>query len=69
MVDAKTVTTDRLSSDVREHGNPEVPGNPDDLKNCDLTAIEEKLLGVMYASDDWVGRRGVKTSRLATPSD
>ena len=50
--DDKGGTTDRLSSDVREHGNPAVPGHPGDLKNCDLTATEAKLLGVMYASDD-----------------
>ena len=45
----------RTASDVREHGNPAAPGHPDDLKNCDLAAMEEKLLGVMYATDDWIG--------------
>ena len=44
----------RTAIDVREHGSPEAPGHPDDLKNCDLAAMEEKLLGVMYATDDWI---------------
>ena len=44
----------RTASDVREQGNPAAPGHPGDLKNCDLTAMVEKLLGVMYATDDWI---------------
>ena len=42
------------ASHVREDGNPATPGRPDDLKVCDLTAMEGELLGVMYATDDWV---------------
>ena len=44
----------RTASDVREHGNPAAPGHPGDMKNCDLAAMEEMLLGVMYATDDWI---------------
>ena len=47
--------TTSLSNQVREHGNPATPGRPDDLEVCDLTAMEEKLLGAIYATDDWVG--------------
>ena len=47
-------TTHAVASYVREHGNPAIPGHPDDLKDCDLTAMGEKLLGVLYATDDWV---------------
>ena len=46
--------TSELACHIREHGNPAIPGHPDDLGNCDLTATEEKLLGVMYATDDWI---------------
>ena len=45
---------ERPASDVRISGNPAAPGHPDDLKNCDLTALEDKLLGVIYATDDWI---------------
>ena len=40
---------------MRENGNPAAPGHPEDLENFDLTATEEKLLGVIYATDDWIG--------------
>ena len=46
---------ERPASDVRANGNPAAPGHHGDLKNCDLTAREDKLLGVIYATDDWVG--------------
>ena len=38
---------------IREHGNPAIPGHPDDLKNCDITATDGKLLGSMSANGDW----------------
>ena len=47
-------TPPAVASYVREHGNPATPGRPDDLKDCDLTTMEEKLLGVLYATDDWI---------------
>ena len=45
---------ERRSEDVRGHGNPAAPHRPGDLKQCDLTALEDKLIGVLYATDDWV---------------
>ena len=42
------------SEQIREYGNPATPGRPEDLKYCDLTAMGEKLLGVMYATDEWI---------------
>ena len=39
---------------VREFGNPAVPGHPGDLKSCDLAAMEDKLMGVFYAADEWI---------------
>ena len=48
------IPLERPASDVRLNGNPAAPGRPDDLKNCDLTAMEDKLLGVLYATDDWI---------------
>ena len=44
----------RPASDVRLNGNPAAPGHPGDLKNCDLAAMGDKLLGVLYAADDWI---------------
>ena len=48
-------TTERSAAEVREYGNPATPGRPDDLGNCDLADMEDKLLGVIYATDDWIG--------------
>ena len=45
---------ERPASDVRLNGNPAAPGHPGDLKNCDLAAMGDKLLGVIYATDDWI---------------
>ena len=56
----------RTASDVREQGNPAAPGHPDDLENCDLTAMEEKLLGVMYATDDWIDPAWEENAPLET---
>ena len=46
--------TDELK---RRLGNHAEPGHPDDQKNCDLAAMEERLLQVVYAEDDWLGPR------------
>lgn len=44
----------RTSEDVRRDGNPAAPGHPDDLQDCDLTDMAEKLIGAIYAEDTWV---------------
>ena len=42
----------------RRSGNPYSTGRPDDMQNCDLTAMEERLLKSAYADDDdWVDLR------------
>ena len=43
-----------ISELVRECGKPAAPGHPDDLAGFDLAAMGGKLLGVMYATDEWV---------------
>ena len=45
---------DRSTEDVRQSGNPDAPLPPDDLRECDLTALEEKLVHAMYADDGWI---------------
>ena len=47
-------TTPAVARYVREHGNPATPGRPGDLKDCDLTTMVGKLLGVLYATYDWI---------------
>ena len=37
----------------RQLGNPDAPGNPDDLQNCDQAEMEELLLHAVSADDDW----------------
>lgn len=45
-------TADRMSAeDVRREGNPFGPAHPDDLQECDLGTLEEKLIDAMYADD------------------
>lgn len=46
--------SERRAEHVRLLGNAAAPGHPDDLHRCDLTALEDKLLGVIYATDEWV---------------
>ena len=46
----KKVTSER----VREFGNPAAYGRPVDLEICELAAMEEKLTGVLCATDEWV---------------
>ena len=47
-------TTERTAAEVREYGNPATPGHPDDIGNLDLTAMEDKVLDLIYASDVWI---------------
>ena len=37
----------------RQLGSPDAPGRPDYPRNCDLAAMEERLLHVVYSEDDW----------------
>lgn len=54
-IPGNAVNAEAKSGRIREHGNPSTLGHPDDLKRCDLTAMGEKLRGVMYATDEWAG--------------
>ena len=50
----KDVAPAGLADMNRTWENTAAPGHPDDLQNCDLTSLEEKLLGALCATDDWV---------------
>ena len=41
----------------RQLGNPDAPGHPDGMQNCDMATMEERLLQEVCAEDDWVDLR------------
>ena len=60
---------DGISERTREWGNAAAPGHPGDLKNCDLAVTEEKLLGVLYATDEWIGPHWDENVPIATTAN